>query len=296
MSTINSNEIIFIINPNSGNKKAKLLVSEIAQIDDSIDVIVTQNLQELGATFKTELPKHKVFILVGGDGTVNESLKYLYGQKEKILAVLPAGSGNGFARELGFKKNLKSLIEDAKRGKSMEVDVLSVNDRLCINVAGLGFDSFVAHDFHSSTGRGLHNYVRSTLKSILAFKPFEATIYSTENTITGTYQMISIANTRQFGNNAFISPNSKPNNRKFDLILVKPFPIYRYFDFVFKLFTGSLKTSKHIEFMVINNEVIIKSSFTKHHIDGEPDTFKGSLKVKLMPQTIPVLKTRFSKF
>ena len=295
MSEIKSNEIIFIINPNSGNKKADLLVSEIAKIDHQIDVVVTQTLQELSETFKAELPKHKVFILVGGDGTVNESLKYLYGQKGKILAVLPAGSGNGFARELGFKKNLKALIEDAKHGNNMEVDVLSINERLCINVAGLGFDSFVAHDFHSSTGRGFHNYVRSTLKSVFTFKPFEATISNTEKTITGTYQMISIANTRQFGNNAFISPKSKPNNRKFDLVLVKPFPTFRYFDFVFKLFAGTLKPSKYIDFMEIRNEVEIKSSFTKHHVDGEPDTFNDSLKVKLMEQTITVLKTRFNK-
>ena len=296
MNRVKSNEIIFIINPNSGNKKSELLVSEIAGIDSEITIVVTQTLDHLAQTFAQFIDTHKVFIVVGGDGTVNESLKYLYGKKDKILGVLPAGSGNGFARELGFQNNLKSLIEDAKSGERMDIDILSVNERLCINVAGLGFDSFVAHDFHNSPGRGLHNYVRSTLKSMVTFKPFDATITGTESVTNGNYQMISIANTRQFGNNAYISPNSKPNNRKFDLVLVKPFPVYKYLEFVIRLFAGTLKPSKYIEFKQFDNQVEIKSAFTKHHVDGEPDEFKGSLNIKLMEQTMNVLKTRFNNF
>lgn len=296
MGTIQSSEIIFIINPNSGRKNAELLVSEINDIDSNILVVVTHSLDELELTFKENLPIRKLFIVVGGDGTVNESLAYLYGHEGKILGVLPAGSGNGFARELGFKKNIKALIEDAKLGLTLEVDVLSVNNRFCINVAGLGFDSFVAHDFHSSTGRGFSNYVRSTVKSIFKFKPFEATISSEKITESNSYQMISIANTRQFGNNAIISPKSKPNNRKFDLVLVKPFPAYKYMEFVTRLFLGRLKPSKYIKFISVEDEVEISSSFCQHHIDGEPDSFSGSLRVKLLDKTLPVLKTRYNRF
>jgi hypothetical protein len=47
--------------------------------------------------------------------------------------------------------------------------------------------------------------------------------------------------------------------------------------------------------MAIEKEVKIKSTFTKHHVDGEPDSFKDTLQVKLMDDTITVLKTRFNK-
>ena len=289
---IKSNEIIFIINPNSGNKKASLVVSEIANIDSEITSVVTKDLSHLEQTFAKFIDSHKVFVVVGGDGTVNESLKYLYGKPGKILAVLPAGSGNGFARELGFKKDLNSLITDAKNGVFIDIDVLQINNRLCINAAGLGFDSFVAHRFQNSKGRGLSNYIKATLNSIMVFKPFTATISHGDSVNTDQYQMITIANTRQFGNNAFISPNSKPNNRKFDLVLVKPFPFYRYIDFVIKLFTKKLKKSKYIEYQSIIDEVAISSAFKNHHVDGEPDSFTDELRVKLMSKTIRVLKSK----
>lgn len=292
MGSIKSNEILYIINPNSGNKKTGTLAQKIHAIDPNITVKTTTSVLDLEHTMNELLPRHKVIIMVGGDGTVNESLKYLYGQKGKILTVLPAGSGNGFARELEFKNKLVPLIEDAKKGKGIEVDVLSVNNRLCINVAGLGFDSFVAHDFQSRSRRGLLNYVRSTLKSIKQFKPFEATITINGKKTIGTYQMISIANTRQFGNNALISPLSKPNNRKFDLVLVKPFPLYRYLDFVVKLFSGTFKNAKHIQYLPVQNQAIIESSFNKHHVDGEPFEFTSELSIQLLDTPISVLRTR----
>ena len=290
MDPIKSSEIIFIINPNSGNKKSEILASEILALDAEITVVVTKDLVHLKHTFSKYIDSHKAFIVVGGDGTVNESLKYLYGVEGKVLGVLPAGSGNGFARELGFTKDLRLLISCAKNGVSLDVDVLQVNQRLCINVAGLGFDSYVAHRFQNSKGRGFANYIKETLNSMILFKPFKATISYGDYIHTDDYQMITFANTRQFGNNAFISPNSKPNSRTFELVLIKPFPIYRYFDFVFRLFTKKLKASKYIEYKSITDELIVSSKFNKYHVDGEPDSFHEDLNVKLMSKPIRVIK------
>lgn len=62
--------------------------------------------------------------------------------------------------------------------------------------------------------------------------------------------MISIANTRQFGNNALISPNSTPNDGIFEIAMVKPFPFYYYPIFVIKIFLGTLKGSKYINYIL----------------------------------------------
>jgi len=291
MPAIEKKEILFIINPNSGNKKASKLIQKIHSIDSDIEAVVTRNLEELENIFRINIEKFTAFILVGGDGSVNEAIKYLINRNDKILGVFPAGSGNGFARELGFKKNIQTLIEDVKKGETLFVDILSVNNKNCINVAGLGFDSFVAHQFQKSKSRGFKNYIVSTLKSITTFRPFYAEIIIDSMKLKGEFQMITIANTRQFGNNAIISPQSIPNDGIFELVLVKQFPFYLYPKFVIKMFRGTLKDSKYISYFKVKKQVEITSTFNKYHIDGEPKVFDENLSVQLLTSKLRVLKT-----
>ncbi len=133
----------------------------------------------------------------------------------------------------------------------------------------------------------------ATIKSIFQFQPFDATIISDDQKIEGKYQMITVANTRQFGNNAIISPQSKPDDGIFELVLVKPFPFYLYPIFVFRMFTNSLKASKYIDYIPVRNQVEIISDFNQYHIDGEPKTHKGKLKIKLEASKIKFSKISF---
>lgn len=290
MPQIENKDILFIINPNSGNRKAEKLTKKIHAIDARMAIAVTRNLDELDKTFKENIKKYKLFVVVGGDGTVNEAVKYLIHHEEKILAIYPTGSGNGFARELGFKKSLKFLFENIRKGETLNIDILAVNNDLCINVAGLGFDSFVAHRFQKSKTRGLKNYIISTLKSISTFRPFYAELIIDKMNLKGEFQMITIANTRQFGNNAIVSPQSNPGDGIFELVLVKPFPVYLYPAFVVKMFRGTLKDSKYISYFRVKNQLEITSAFNKYHVDGEPKTFDKGLVIKMLENKIRVLK------
>jgi diacylglycerol kinase (ATP) len=295
MPVIENKDILFIINPNSGSKKVSMLINKIQSIDSDISLVTTYTLADLEETFKLNIVRFKVFIVVGGDGTVNKAIQYLLNRNDKILGVFPAGSGNGFSNELGFTKNLQSLLSDARRGESLNVDILSVNNKNFINIAGIGFDSYVAHQFQNSKSRGLKNYILTTIKSVFTFKPFNATVNIDDKMIKGKFHMISVANLRQFGNNALISPLSKPNDGIFEVVLVKPFPFYFYPVFVVRLFTGSLKNSKYISYIDVRNRVEIDSDLKKYHIDGEPKVFEKKLKIKMLENKLRVLKTSKNK-
>ena len=148
----------------------------------------------------------------------------------------------------------------------------------------------MAHQFHQQKGRGLKNYILATVKSVFTFKPFHATIATDDQKIEGKYQMISIANTRQFGDNAFISPQSKPDDGIFELVLVKPFPFFMYPLFVIRLFSNTLKHSKYIQYIQSKNQVKIISDFKHYHIDGDPKKSPGNLLVKILEKKISFLK------
>ncbi len=293
MKKFEDKDILFIINPNSGHKKSKKIAEKISGL--GISYVITANETELEKVFEENIENFKIFIVAGGDGTVNEAIKYLYNRNDKLLGIFPAGSGDGFARELGFKKNIKSLICDAKKGDFLFIDLLSINNNLCINIAGIGFDSYVAHNFQKKEKRGLKSYISTVIKAVFSFKPFNAEINIGNEKITEKLQMITIANTGQFGNNAIISPQSKPNDNFFELVLVKPFPFFIYPVFVFRLFFGLLKNSKYMKFIKVKDKLEIKTDFNLYHTDGERKSFEKELFAEMLQNKMRIMKTKHCK-
>ncbi len=287
----NLKDIIFIINPNSGKKKISSILKQIKNFDNELSYFITKSEKDFKNFVSENNKKYKVFVIVGGDGTVNSAVDIFYNYPENKLAIIPAGSGNGFAIELGFKKNIKSLIDDILKDETVEIDVLQANGEKFINLFGLGFDSYVAHDFARRKKRGLRNYIRSITKSIFKYKPIEAELKFADKTISGKFNMIIVANTKQFGNNAYIAPFAKPNNGFYDLVLIKPFPVFIYPFFLIRMMTGKLKSSKYITYLKLKNDLTIKTSFTKYHIDGEPRDSTDIINLKKLENIIKFIKT-----
>jgi YegS/Rv2252/BmrU family lipid kinase len=291
MPSFNISDIVFIINPNSGKKEAYKILKKIRQFDNNIASFITSDISEARETIRKNLDKFKVFVIVGGDGSVNEAAKIIMEKPNKYIAVFPSGSGNGFAYELGFKKNLKLLINEIKNGEIIDLDILHINDQLCINVSGSGIDSYVAYHFNSTQKRGLLNYILLTIKAIFCFKPFKAYLKINNVEYKGLFNIITIANTRQFGNNAIISPLSKPDDGIFEIIMVKPLPFYLYPLFVIKMFTGTLKKSKYIDIIKTSEIVYINSDYHIFHIDGNPVEFQNNINIEIHKKKLKVIKT-----
>jgi diacylglycerol kinase (ATP) len=282
-------EVVVIINPNSGKKKSGEILEDLLNIDRNIHYYISNSKKEFDQYLESNIDKYKVFVICGGDGTLNNALKYLAVKPEIILAVLPSGSGDGFANELGFKKDIKNLFKQIESGKTQKVDLIKVNEGYSCNMIGLGIDSHVASEFEHSIKRGLKSYIYFTLKALFNFKPITADITVNNNTIKGVYQMINVANTRQFGNNAYIAPNAKYNDGYLDVVLVKPIPIYLMPLFLIKVFRGTLKASKYIEY-IKTDHVKIKSNSKTYHIDGESRLMPTELDISI-PQQFNIIKT-----
>jgi len=295
MNRINNSEILFILNPNSGRKKTNSIIKEIRKFDPSVSLIVTNDLPEVERVFNEFVESFKVFVIVGGDGSVNEAIKYLVSRPDKFLAVYPTGSGNGFAFELGFKKNLKTLISDINRGETVSLDILEVNRLLCVNTSGVGFDSHVALAFSKTRKRGFWNYALLSFRSAFTFKPFKARLLVGGQEHSGFYQMITIANTRQFGNNAFIAPMARPDDGFYELVLVKPFPAYLYPAFVARVFLGNLRQSRYIEYFRTDEALTIETDFKELHVDGNPHLFDGEISVSIRKNQLSVIRTTHRK-
>lgn len=100
---------------------------------------------------------------IGGDGTAHTIAQNLVGSKTKML-VLPGGTANDFAHEMGTNSNLRKLASIFHARTTREVDIIKVNDRYLITNGGIG----IAHNVASG--------INKLRKSIPFFKDFLKTI------------------------------------------------------------------------------------------------------------------------
>lgn len=293
----NKNNALFILNPNAGVLPVNLIISrDLARKKDRLTCIRTYSADDTCSLIKQNAGNHSVIVAAGGDGTVHSVAANLVGS-DKILGVLPLGSGNGFAREFGFRMNIRNLLSHIEKGESMNIDVIEINGNICLNVAGIGLDSFVAHSFNELRLRGFLPYVWLTFKTFLQLRPFHATI-SCENQIlfSGELFVLTLANTRQFGNNAFIAPDARPNDGKMEIVLIKPFPKILGPLFIFRLFTKRINRSGYVNTISTGKEIIIDTHEKRFHIDGEPLEISEKVVVKIKKDELKVLKTPYNKF
>jgi YegS/Rv2252/BmrU family lipid kinase len=287
---------LFILNPNAGIVPVNFIISkELQRRKHDLSYFKSLSIDESGSHIKQSFDKYDIFVAAGGDGTVRSVASELVGSN-KILGVLPMGSGNGFAKEFGFRTNIPMLLKDIKKAEHLNIDVIEINDMLCLNVAGIGLDSFVAHSFDKLRTRGFWSYVGVTLINFFRLKPVHIKInIPGEATISEDLFVLTMANTRQFGNNAFIAPEAKPNDGIIDIVMLRPFPkIFAPF-FVYRLFRGTLNKSKYVRYIKTDKSFTIQTDETRFHIDGEPVIISGEIRVCIKRDALTVLKTRRNK-
>lgn len=287
---------LFILNPYAGIPPVKFIITkELQRRRNELAYFKSLSVDDSGALIKQNFNKYNIFIAAGGDGTVHTVASQLK-CSGKILGVLPIGSGNGFAKELGFRTNIRSLLRDIEKSQVLDIDVIEINDNLCLNVAGVGLDSIVAHSFDKLKTRGFWSYAGVTMTSFFRLKPIKITItIEGEPPFTEDLFVLTIANTRQFGYNAFIASDARPDDGKIDLVMIRPFPKMLFPVFVYRLFTGNLNKSKYVRYLSTGKNFTIRTDETRFHVDGEPVNFKDEVTVRVRKDALKVLKAKHNK-
>jgi len=293
MDSVPIKRSLFILNPHAGVLPVNFIISkELQRRKHDLSYFKSLSIDDSGSHIQHSFDNYDIFIAAGGDGTVRSVASEIVGTN-KVLGVLPMGSGNGFAKEFGFKTNIPLLLRDIKKAESLNIDVIEVNNLLCLNVAGIGLDSFVAHSFDKLRTRGFWSYAWVTFTNFVKLRPLHITItVEGEEPLEKDLYVLTIANTRQFGNNAFIAPEAKPNDGIIDIVLIRPFPKILAPFFIYKLFRGTLSNSRFVKYIKTEKPFTIKTDETRFHIDGEPVKISGEISVRIRRNALSVLKTK----
>ena len=280
-------KVAFIINPFSAKKNYQPFLNELSKKVENPLFLVSKSLKDTDTFIDEHWNDVDVFVAVGGDGTISTVAKKLI-NSEKILAVFPAGSGNGFSNETNFSKNITLLLDKIKNEKFREIDTFTVYEHFSINVSGTGFDGKVVKEFEK-TNRGFKNYIKVSIETFFNYKPITIKFSDSKfQSYNGTYLMVNVANTRQFGNNAYIAPMASKSDGLVDLVLVKKFPLYYSPFFAYRMFTKRLKDDDYVSYLPVS-EVEFEVNTKNWHIDGEFKKIKSPISIKVLPKSLRIL-------
>ncbi len=219
-------DAVIIGNPNSGRGGDRNRLERFAKIlgerGDTVEVWNTEHPDH--ATSLAMEAGDRLVIAAGGDGTVNEVLNGL--SRDATLGILPLGTANVLARELGIPLKPEKACHRILDGKHERIDTGVAKDREGVErrfacMAGLGFDASVVR---TVTPR-LKRYLRVLAFPITAFRVWLEQDMPSIHVIDGdtiyVTQFAVIANGHYYGGDFRLGQGGGLTSGKLETILVE---------------------------------------------------------------------------
>jgi YegS/Rv2252/BmrU family lipid kinase len=225
---------------------------------------------------------------LSGDGLTGRVAGVL-AETDGLLAVLPGGRGNDFARVLEIPTDPEGACAVIAAGNVRELDLGEVEGRPFIGIASCGFDSEanrVANEAPSQLGSLVYAY--GALRALAAWTPARFELELDGRPLAFSGYSVVIANSRAYGGGMFVAPNAELDDGLFDVVLSGKGPKRRFLFNLPKVFEG-----RHLESPAVHVErarevrVNADRAFTVY-ADGDPI---GDLPVtvRVRPRALRVL-------
>lgn len=301
-------EYFFIINPFAGRKKAVkewlVLESMLKTKNLLYDFHITTKGGEAQEVVKIKLVEgYRKFIVIGGDGTINEVINGLFSQKlvdtrELVLGSIILGTCNDWARYYKMKKDFPLAIERLISGKTVKQDICKIQytteneekEIFFINVAGLGLDSAIVQSTNKmhEYGRTQIAYFLSLIKCFIVFKPNIMKISIAGEVLEDNFLSMGIGNGKFSGGGMQQTPDALIDDGYLDVSLYPNMPKIKMIANIMKLYKGTIKSLKGIRCFREKTFSVSSDSDILLECDGE--LVKGNnFEFSVIPLSINVL-------
>jgi diacylglycerol kinase (ATP) len=232
----------------------------------------------------------RAVIAWGGDGTINEIGSVVAGTSS-ALGIIPAGSGNGFAAELGIPWHPPDAIDAAIHGRDRLVDAGELDGRLFFNIAGIGFDAVVAEQFNlqgTLGNRGLGPYVRIGIRETFRYPGAAYRVTLDGEEIVSNALVIAFANGREYGNRIRVAPHAVVDDGKLEALVVENRgPLARLW-MCRHLAMGTPHKAPRVVRRSIESARVETDGEILYHLDGEIGRAQGAVNIRIRPRVLRV--------
>lgn len=297
----------FIINPRAGRRHDRTLLDRVIQLfsgnphGHTSEFILTSQPGEATALAAGLAASHGgklVAIACGGDGTANEVANGIAGTPA-AMGILPIGTANDFARTALSGLDPDTLLRSLVQPEIRPIDVFRVDDRICLNITSLGFDTKVQLCASRINARfrwlGSLSYPLAILLTLPGGRKYDMSYriqaidgQGQTSSVAGdaSFILAAICNGRYYGGGFNPAPQASIEDGRLDFCLIDTLPLRRILPLIPKY-----KQGRHLSDPAVHCWQVVSGSFEATaglllgNYDGE--TFaKKSIEFKIMPKAL----------
>jgi diacylglycerol kinase (ATP) len=290
-------DLVVVANPAAGHGRAGRLIGKVTQglhrLRIPHEIRVSESGPDLeGIARAAAEGGTRIVAALGGDGTASLAANGVLGTGAS-LAVLPAGTGDDFAKAIGASE-LDTAIELLANPKTIDLDTIEVTTgaarRHYVNIAGAGFDSEVNETANGMTRKlgASGTYVVALVKTLSRFSPASFTIQVDDERLELDAMLVEVGNGRWTGGGMRVLPNALMNDGRLDVCVVESLSKGAFLRAFPRVFRGSHTTHPRVRMRTGTRVQVEANRRVLVYADGE---MVGPLPAifELRPATLPVV-------
>lgn len=235
-------EWFVIVNPNAGNRKGQKDWKRIEELFHKEGVAVrniftTRKGEAIELTASAVGEGYRNFVVVGGDGTLNEVVNGAINQQfcpsgDITIGLIPVGTGNDWGKMFGIPMIYESAVKVIKEKKTLLHDVGYItcqngevtDRRYFLNIAGIGFEALVVRKTNIQKDKGRSSkaiYFLNLLTSLVSYRKTMAEFTIDGETSSAKVFSVNVGNGRYCGGGMRQTPEALPDDGLLDVTVIR---------------------------------------------------------------------------
>jgi diacylglycerol kinase (ATP) len=274
-----SHRVALIVNPTSGKGVGREIGDQTRRLlheagHDVVDVSGSDYQQARSRAREAVSVGVDTVVVVGGDGMVHLGVNLCAGTSSR-LAIVAAGTGNDFARNLGLPiRDARAAVALLTEGRTRDIDLGRVShgvagEKWFGGVLGAGFDAVVnARAQRMTWPRGQMRYNLAVLRELPVFRPIPYAVELDGHRLETRAMLVAVANTTSFGGGMRVCPDADVTDGLFDVLIVHALSIPSFLRVFPKVYSGTHTTHPAVEIFRARR-VRLEASGIHSQADGE---------------------------
>jgi diacylglycerol kinase (ATP) len=287
---------MLIVNPSSGKEEALDYVQEIEEIliEQGYVVSVSQTEKELDATKFCQSACKDEFELVvslGGDGTLHETINGLIDEHHRpILAIVPMGTVNDFARALNIPLNPREAVQLLRNSQTRKVDIGTFNNDYFVNIVAVGAIAEATYNVspEEKTKLGPLAYGVEGMKTLASNPSYPMTIEHDGELWEGDSLLFLAALTNSIGGFENLAPDADVDDGVLHCYVIHDINVLKLPVILTSILTGKLKKNNDVTYFKARNIRLSSPENLVTNVDGDEGE-RLPIELGIIPSHIEVM-------
>ncbi len=289
---------LIIANPASGRGRAAQLIPRVmrlcGELGLELDLHETSGPGSGGEAAATAADDISRIIAIGGDGTVNEIVNGLARREGGTIpvALVPMGTSNSAARELGIPFDPEAAAAVAAQGVPRNIDLGITNGRRFFLCTGAGPVAYIVDELHKRRKGAISQFTYMRYGARCAARyPFAGIRVTIDGQpVEAPCQMVTVCNMSHYGHPMKLTPEAEPDDGIMDVCLIRPKHRISYVGLMIAALRHRFGRRKDVE-IVRARSISLEAadgSDIPYQIDGDPGGMLP-VEIEVLPSAQPFM-------